>query len=139
MHVRVGTGLDDDAALRVWQSALAQAGLRSGGTRAQRFRATLRSPTSLVLVAEQDEDVVGVLLAGLVGSALQLTTVAVLPARQRTGVGTALVRALLERYPRVSTSAPADVVGALERLGFVPDGAEVDGVRPLRAGGEVSR
>ena len=122
--VRTGTGLDEDAAVAVWQAAEAGEGRRSGGSRAQRLRARLRGPLALLLVAEQDGAPVGVLLAevdrvdGLVVSLL-----AVLPPAQRTGVGRALLEHLLARYPQAAVRLDAEdhaLHGVLVRVGLQP-------------------
>lgn len=128
--VRTGTGLDEDAALALWQTAEARAGRRSGGTRTQRTRARLRSPAALLLVAERDGEVVGVLLAelardedgrGLPG-VLEVALLSVAPGAQRSGVGRALLDALVARYPRLQVWAAADAVAFFERTGLQPSG-----------------
>lgn len=136
MRVRPGTGLDEEAALAVWQAAEARAGRRSGGTRHQRTRARLRSPDALLLVAERDDAVVGVLLAELargedrtvLPGVLELALLSVAPGAQRTGVGRALLEALVARYPRVQAWATPDDVAFLVRCGLGPTGRE-DGDR----------
>jgi ribosomal protein S18 acetylase RimI-like enzyme len=107
----------------VWQAAQAARGRRSGGTRAQRVRAKLRDPRALLLVAERDGRPVGMLLAELaraddgagpvVPGLLHLSMLFVAPDAQRAGVGTALLRALTDRYPRVQVWTGADNTAAL--------------------------
>ncbi|MCW2607428.1 MAG: family N-acetyltransferase [Frankiales bacterium] len=123
--VRTGTGLDEDAAVAVWQAAQADRGRRSGGTRTQRVRASLRSRDALLLVAERDDAVVGVLLAGLardddgrlVPGLLEVSLLAVVPRAQRSGAGRALLDGLLARYPRVAAWVDPDDLPALGVLG----------------------
>ena len=129
--VRTGTGLDEDDAVAVWQAAEAGGGRRSGGTRAQRVRMRLRSPAALLLVADQrdvDQDEgssggrtarpVGVLLAELDRvHGLVVELLAVAPPAQRTGVGRALLGALLARYPSAVVRVAPDDVPALALLG----------------------
>ncbi len=107
----------------MWQAALAADGRRSGGTRAQRLRARLRSPQALALVAERDGAVVGVLLAEIAGGRLEVGLVAVAPAVQRSGVGRDLVAALLDRFP-TAVARPDDDDGQgralLQACGFAP-------------------
>ena len=124
--VRPGTGLDEDAALTVWQAAEAGAGRRSGGTRAQRVRARLRSPAALLLVAERDggdgrtPTPVGVLLAELDRThGLVVALLAVDPPAQCTGVGRALLEALLSRYPSAAARVASDDVASLGLLAAV--------------------
>lgn len=75
-----------------------------GAGRTAAFRASLRSATSLLLVAAQP--VVGLLLVELVDRRLQLTQLHVHPEHQRRGVGRSLVAALLQRYPQVWCAQP---------------------------------
>lgn len=131
--VRTGTGLDEDAAVTLWQAAEAAEGRRSGGSRAQRVRARLRSPLALLLVAERDGAPVGVLLAEVDrADGLVVGLVAVAPPVQRTGVGRALLEALLARYPQAGVRLDS------------PDHALQDvlaqtGLQPMaRPGGEAS-
>jgi ribosomal protein S18 acetylase RimI-like enzyme len=130
--VRPGTGLDEDDAVAVWQAAQAERGRRSGGTRAQRTRAKLRAPDALLLVAVREDDVVGMLLAELaraddgagrpVPGVLHLSMLFVAPAAQRTGVGRALLDALVARYPRVQVWADGEESGFFTAAGFAPTG-----------------
>ena len=122
----------------MWQAAQAARGRRSGGTRAQRVRAALRDPAALLLVAERRRrGRSGVLLAELAARRrrrlLEVVLVAVAPSAQRQGVGTALVRSLTERYPRVRAEVgPGDeaALGPLLAAGLRPaDGAGLLGVR----------
>jgi ribosomal protein S18 acetylase RimI-like enzyme len=98
-------------------------------------RAKLRDPKALLLVAEDDGRPVGMLLAELaraddgagavVPGLLHLSMLFVHPAAQRRGVGTALLRALTDRYPRVQVWTGADNDAALALFaaaGFRPSG-----------------
>ncbi|MCW2778734.1 MAG: Acetyltransferase domain, partial [Frankiales bacterium] len=92
--------------------------------------ARLRAPDALLLVAEQDGVVAGVLLAGLardddgrpLPGVLELELLAVAPPAQRTGVGTALLAALLARYPRLQAWTGPDATGVLARAGLEATG-----------------
>ena len=117
-RVRVGTAYDVEPALAVWAATQRAASQPPGPARTHRVRAALRSPTSLVLVA--GEPVVGLLLAELSDRRLELTMLCVAPAQQRTGVGRALVDALLDRYPVVATWTAQPALA--ESLGFARTG-----------------
>lgn len=121
-RVRIGTAYDVEAALAVWAATQREASQPPGPARTHRVRAALRSPTSLVLVA--GDPVVGMLLAELSDRRLELTMLCVAPAQQRTGVGRALVGALLDRYPVVATWTAQPAVA--ESLGFTRTGRARD-------------
>lgn len=131
--VRTGTGLDEDLAVAVWQAAEAGEGRRSGGSRAQRLRARLRSPLALLLVAEREGQPVGILLAEVDRvDGLVVGLLAVVPPAQRTGVARALLEDLLARYPQAAVRLSASdhaLQGVLARLGLQP---------VARAGDDVS-
>lgn len=56
----------------------------------------------LTLAAYEDDELIGILRAVGDGETIVfIQDILVLPEKQRTGVGSALVRALLERFPRV--------------------------------------
>ncbi len=131
--VRAGTGLDEDVAVGLWQAAQAGLGRRNGGTRAQRVRTALRSRDALLLVAEQDGEPVGILLAALVRQTgtvgLEVTHLAVEPPAQRSGVGRSLLSALTARYPAVSVWVQVDddaALGLFRADGFVGSGRVED-------------
>ena len=101
MRTRVATQLDEAAALGVVRADGDATGRQPSKAALAALRAVLRSPTTLALVADDDGVVVGLLVAELHGRELQLSLLCVTPAHRRRGAGRALVRALLERYPRV--------------------------------------
>lgn len=126
LTVRPGTGLDEEAAVRLWQVDAAQRGRRSGGALAQRFRALLRSPGTLLLVAERDGAPTGVLVATLHDDD-GVATPGLLHLAVAVGERRPLLQALLQRYPRLSARVPdddADLRLALELAGLRdhPDG-----------------
>ena len=129
--VRVGTAYDVGPALAVWAATQRAASQPPGPARAGRVRAALRSPTGLLLVA--GDPVVGMLLVELADRQLVLTMLSVAPGSQRSGVGRALVGALLDRYPVVSTwtEQPA----AAEALGFTRTGRTREAEVELVTGG----
>ena len=131
MTVRPATGLDEAAMIGAWVAAQGARGLPPSKARQSRVRAKLREPLALGLVS--GDPVVGMLLAEpwrspegrLVGGELHLSMLFVAPASQRAGHGTALVTALLARYPQVRVWS-RDAVGFYEGLGFTRTGAESD-------------
>ena len=140
MRVRVAIEPDEQPVLDVLRADGAVTGRQPSKARLARVRAKLRSPAALTLVAD-DGAVVGALLAEL-GRAddgagplepglLHLSLLCVAPEHRRRGVGRALLRGLLERFPHVSTWAPDGPARTLlEQEGFVPSGrtAAVRGV-----------
>ncbi|HEX2046165.1 MAG TPA: N-acetyltransferase [Acidimicrobiales bacterium] len=123
MKVRPGTAADHDAVRRVVSEAF-------GGPAEARLVELLRASDAYVadleLVAEVDGEVVGHILFTRVRvgdrRALALAPMAVAPSYQRSGVGTALVRAGLERAA-ARPEAAVIVLGHPEyypRFGFVP-------------------
>ena len=123
LQVRPGTAHDEDAALALWQVHEAQRGRRSGGARAQRVRARLRAPGALLLVAERDARVEGVLLAELVRDAAAPLEVGLLAGAPEPVE--ALLEALTARYPHVQ--AWTDEPGGYLAAGFAPSGQVLDG------------
>ena len=113
MRVRVATQLDEEAALEVVRADGETTGRQPSKATLAALRAVLRSPTSLTLVAEDDGPVLGLLVTELRGRELQLTLLCVAPDHRRRGAGRALVRALLERYPDVTTAVDDPVVRGL--------------------------
>ena len=109
MRTRVATQLDEAAALEVVRADGAATGRHPSKATLAALRAVLRAPTTLALVAEEDGTVSGLAVAELRGRELQLSLLCVAPQSRRRGVGTALVRALLARYPDV-TAAVEDLV-----------------------------
>lgn len=102
----------------MWRSALVAASQPPGQGRTTAARSRLRSPTALLLVA--GDPVVGLLLVELVATRLEVTMLVVAPDHRSTGVGRALVDALLARFPAVSAWSTAPQ--ACEALGFVRTG-----------------
>ena len=107
MRVRVATQLDESGALEVLRADGQASGRQPSKARLAAVRATLRSPGTLALVADDDGAVVGLLVAELRGSELELTGVCVAPEHRGRGAGRALVRALLDRYPDATAPDPA--------------------------------
>ena len=133
MRVRVATGLDEQQVLDVLRADGDASGRQPSKARLAEVRASLRSPSALTLVADDEGALVGVLLAELVRTdadgapvppgLLQLSLLCVAPAHRRRGTGTALVRALLDRFAHVAAWVPDTGARALlEREAFVPTG-----------------
>ena len=123
MIVRPGTAADREAVARILSDAF-------GGPAEGRLVELLRESDAYIpdldLVAEVDGDVVGHILFTRVrvgdATALALAPMAVAPAHQRKGVGTALARAGLERVAG-RREAAVIVLGHpayYPRFGFVP-------------------
>lgn len=78
----------------------------------------------LTLAAYEDDELIGILRAVGDGETIVfIQDILVLPEKQRTGVGSALVRALLERFPRVRqielmTDNTPSTVAFYRALGF---------------------
>lgn len=107
MRVRVATHLDEHDALDVLRADGEATGRQPSKARLATVRATLRSPTTLTLLADDGGPVVGLLVAELRGARLELTLLCVAPEHRGRGAGRALVRALLDRYPDVDAPDPA--------------------------------
>ena len=133
MRVRVATQLDEQGVLDVLRADGEATGRQPAKARLAAVRATLRSPGTLTLVADDDATVVGALVAELAtrpaggGAAeagvLRLTLLCVAPGARRRGAGRALVRGLLHRFDRVTTSLSDEGVRALlVQEGFVGTG-----------------
>lgn len=134
-QVRLGTRYDEGPALAVWQAADAARGRPPGGARRTLVRTRLRAPDSLLMVAEDDGTVIGMLLAELGRDAdgegpvlpglLHLSMLFVAPERDGQEVGGALLDALRGRYPWIRGWAAAGDDAALvtyASAGFVPTG-----------------
>ena len=104
MRTRVATALDEAAALDVVRADGETTGRQPSKATLAALRAVLRSPSTLTLVADDGGTVVGLVVAELRGRELQLSLLCVAPQHRRRGAGRALVRALLERYPGVTTA-----------------------------------
>ena len=113
MRVRVATQLDEAAALDVVRADGEATGRQPSKATLAALRSVLRSPTALTLLADDDGAVVGLLVAELRGRELQLSLLCVAPEHRRRGAGGALVRALLERYPDVTTAVDDPVTHEL--------------------------
>lgn len=124
IRVRPAIALDEDAAVALWQAACAARGERSGGPRAQRTRALLRSPRALTLLAVDGEAVVGVLVATLADEPGVLE-LALLEAPGR-GAERALLASLTRRYPRVRAWPRAGQEATFGLAGFRASGARRD-------------
>lgn len=125
MTVRPATGLDETAMVAAWADAQGARGLPPSKARQARVRAELRHPLALGLVATDGPRVVGMLLAEPwrdadgrpAAGVLHLAMLFVAPAAQRQGHGSALVAALLARYPSVRVRT-REAVPFYEALGF---------------------
>ena len=127
MRVRVATAYDEQPVLDVLRADGDATGRQPSKARLAAARANLRSAASLTLVADDDGAVVGVLRAELGGDddpgRLRLGLLCVTPGRRRTGIGRALVRALLDRFGSVAAwTADEAVTALLVGEGFVPSG-----------------
>lgn len=101
MRVRIGTALDEAAALDVLRADGEATGRQPSKATLLQVRDLLRRPTTLTLLVE-DAAPVGLLLAVLgAGGVLRVVLVCVVPDRRGQGAGRALVEALLARYPVV--------------------------------------
>ena len=107
MRVRVATQLDESGALDVLRADGEATGRQPSKARLAAVRATLRSPTTLTLVADDGGPVLGLLVAELRGARLELTLLCVAPEHRGRGAARALVRALLDRYPTAQAPDPA--------------------------------
>jgi len=126
VRVRVATAYDEQPVLDVLRADGDATGRQPSKARLAAVRATLRSPASLTLVADDAGEVVGVLRAELADDdpgRLRLGLLCVTPGRRRTGIGRALVRALLDRFGSVAAwTADEAVTALLVGEGFVPSG-----------------
>jgi len=140
VRVRVATQLDEQQVLDVLRADGEATGRQPSKARLAAVRATLRSPTSLTLVADDGGRVVGVLLAELAPrgarsasraaepGVLHLSLLCVTPGARRQGHGGALLRGLLGRFDRVVAWVPDGPARTLlERAGFVASGRTDDG------------
>ena len=129
VSVRTAGPHDQGAMLRVVEAAFAsQSPPNSQPVEVGLTRALIEGghvPADLAIVAEDDDDIVGVVIGSLgrVGelTAVGLGPLAVLPARQSTGIGSALVRAVVEAADRLGHPVAALLgdPGYYGRLGFV--------------------
>jgi len=103
-------------------------GRQPAKARLLRVRDKLRSPAALTLVADNDGRVTGFLHAELARAddgagpvepgLLHLSLLCVAPDARRSGVATALLLGLLDRFPVISTWAPEDARDLLLGVGF---------------------
>jgi len=109
LELRTGTMADVDGLLELWREAAENNG-RSPDTR-QAVTALLGRDPAAVIMAEQDGELVGSVIAGWDGWRCHLYRLAVRPAWRRRGVGSALLRAAEERFRAVgATRADAMVL-----------------------------
>ncbi|MFJ9538976.1 GNAT family N-acetyltransferase [Streptomyces sp. NPDC101225] len=94
LRIRAATPADLDAVLAFWRTAAE--GTSISDDRAGVRRLVERDPEALVL-AEQDGELVGTVIAGFDGWRCHLYRLAVHPARRRQGIGSALLAAAEER------------------------------------------
>ncbi|MEV0374613.1 GNAT family N-acetyltransferase [Streptomyces sp. NPDC050636] len=95
LHVRAGTPTDLDAVLAFWKAAAEGTSISDDTDGVGRLVA--RDPESL-LMAEQDGELVGTVIAGFDGWRCHLYRLAVHPERRRQGIGGALLAAAEERF-----------------------------------------
>lgn len=143
MKIRDGQVGDDKDAVALWVDAhAARTGERSRSLRGEGFRLSLHSPDSLVVVAEEDGRLVGLVLgrqgrsddgAGPpVAGLIHISAVFVSPEHWGKGIGRELVSAILRRarirnYDKAQLWTQSDNERATrlyERLGFKKSGRE---------------
>ena len=135
--MRVAGAYDEQPVLDVLRADGDATGRQPSKARLAAVRATLRSPATLTLVAVSDGAVLGFVLAELAPDdeaddapaadpsrpRLHVPVLCVAPRSRRSGVGRALVRALLARFADVSTwSCDVATTSLLTSEGFVPTG-----------------
>ena len=105
--MRSATVADADGLLGLWLEAAENAG-RPADTR-EAVMALLGRDPDAVIMAEQDGELVGSVIAGWDGWRCHLYRLAVRPAWRRRGVGSALLRAAEDRF-RAAGAARADAM-----------------------------
>ena len=98
LRIRAATPADLDTVLAFWRTAAE--GTSISDDRAGVERLVERDPEALVL-AEQDGELVGTVIAGFDGWRCHLYRLAVHPGRRRQGIGSALLAAAEERLVRL--------------------------------------
>ncbi|MFJ6563288.1 GNAT family N-acetyltransferase [Streptomyces sp. NPDC091412] len=98
LHIRAATADDLDTVLAFW--ATAAEGTSISDDRDGMARLLARDPEALLL-AEQDGELAGTVIAGFDGWRCHLYRLAVHPDRRRRGIGSALLAAAEERFVRL--------------------------------------
>ncbi|MEU5535954.1 GNAT family N-acetyltransferase [Streptomyces sp. NPDC020362] len=98
LHIRSAGPADLDAVLAFWKTSAE--GTSISDDRAGVERLVARDPEALLL-AEQDGELVGTVIAGFDGWRCHLYRLAVDPDRRRRGIGSALLAAAEERFVRL--------------------------------------
>ncbi|MEV5009038.1 MULTISPECIES: GNAT family N-acetyltransferase [unclassified Streptomyces] len=98
LHIRAATADDLDTVLAFWTAAAE--GTSISDDRDGMARLLARDPEALLL-AEQDGELAGTVIAGFDGWRCHLYRLAVHPDRRRRGIGSALLAAAEERFVRL--------------------------------------
>ncbi|MFE7234031.1 GNAT family N-acetyltransferase [Streptomyces sp. NPDC002405] len=98
LHIRAATADDLDTVLAFWTTAAE--GTSISDDRDGMARLLARDPEALLL-AEQDGELAGTVIAGFDGWRCHLYRLAVHPDRRRRGIGSALLTAAEERFVRL--------------------------------------
>lgn len=122
MKIRIYDDADYDVVANVWKRCFS--GLRPIDSR-EAIRRLIEHSPGLFLVAEIDSTIAGTVFAGYDGRQATVHRLAVLPEYQQEGVGTALMKELLERLAsykpiEIVTDATPEkhVVHIFETFGF---------------------
>lgn len=98
LHIRAAAPEDLDAVLAFWKTSAEGTSISDDRDGVERL--VERDPEALIL-AEQDGELVGTVIAGFDGWRCHLYRLAVHPERRRRGIGSALLAAAEERFVRL--------------------------------------